>query len=98
MRYLYELQMVLNDGFIKSEAGTWRYWRNETFSEEDLQLFLSDEDILVKSQLESMKEYCECSVHMKKHIECVSYKLDIFELIKKHNQSFTGIPESEKTV
>lgn len=96
VRYIYELDMVLNDGIIKSELGTWRYWKNETFSEEDLKLFLSEGDILSKSLLGAMSEYHEYISYMNKEVEYTSYKLDSYELIKKQDEYFTVISKNEE--
>ena len=88
--------MVINSGTIESELGTWRYWKNVTFSEEDLKLFLSEGDIISNSLLDAMLEYHECISYMNKEVEYISYKLNSYELIKKQDEYFTVISKNEE--
>ena len=96
VRYIYELNMVINSGTIESELGTWRYWKNVTFSEEDLKLFLSEGDMISNNLLDAMLEYHECISYMNKEVEYVSYKLNSYELIKKQDEYFTVISKNEE--
>lgn len=96
VRYIYELNMILNIGEIKSELGTWRYWKNETFSEEDLKLFLSKEDMLSKSLLEAMQEYHIYITLMKKRVEYTTFCFNSFEAAKIKDKYFPVIYKNEE--
>lgn len=43
IRYIRELDMILNNGHIYSEAGVWRVWKNIEFSHNDLIDFITPE-------------------------------------------------------
>ena len=42
VRYIHELDMVLNSGRIHSSVGDWRVWKEKEYSEDDLLDYLSD--------------------------------------------------------
>lgn len=54
IRYVRELDMILNLGHIHSAAGTWRVWQSEEFKQEELISFLSSEHPLMISNFNSM--------------------------------------------
>ncbi|WP_210367957.1 nuclease-related domain-containing protein [Bacillus sp. REN3] len=54
IRYVRELDMILNNGHIYSAAGTWRVWQSEEFKQDELLSFLSPEHPLMISNFNSM--------------------------------------------
>lgn len=56
IRYVRELDMILNNGHIYSDAGTWRVWQSEEFKHEELLSFLSPDHPLMISNFNSMEK------------------------------------------
>ncbi|WP_064199434.1 nuclease-related domain-containing protein [Brevibacillus brevis] len=56
IRYVRELDMILNNGHIYSGAGTWRVWQSEEFKHEELISFLSPDHPLMISNFNSMEK------------------------------------------
>ncbi|MFA9398747.1 MAG: hypothetical protein ACERKV_10850 [Clostridiaceae bacterium] len=78
IRYIYELDMVLNKGIIYSELGDWRVWKGKTFSHNDLLDFLSEDKSFVRFNFESMDERHEtmCVKQKKLTFETYAYNVD----------------------
>ncbi len=93
VRYIGELDNILNTGVLDSSVGKWRYWENEDFTEEDLCRFLSKADPLSFSIFNAMKPVDKVLTVGKKSLVYKSFYFDIsssFELRKKY---FTRIIE-----
>ncbi|MFR3567663.1 MAG: hypothetical protein ACLTUR_06655 [Paraclostridium sordellii] len=56
IRYIHELDMVLNKGIIFSEIGRWSVWKGDEISHDDVMDFLSDEKSFIRFNFESMDE------------------------------------------
>lgn len=46
IRYIYELDMILNSGVIRSSMGSWRIWADEEYSHNELIKFLSEDSFV----------------------------------------------------
>ncbi len=57
VRYAYELDMILTHGQIHSTAGSWRIWKHETYSHEDLIDYLDQNGRFTTLMKSAMKKY-----------------------------------------
>lgn len=92
IRYIYELDMILNKGRIYSEAGTWRVWQEEKFSSDDLINFLSPESklfqIFFSSMIDANKSISVQINKYKKIINMQTYLLNQSKLINQCDKNF----------
>lgn len=88
VRYVHELDMILNNGKIHSSVGDWRVWKTKDFSEDDLLDFLSLNNNLITASFNAMKPFSR-SMHVKgKRIEFSSFVLNFLDVIDNYDQCF----------
>lgn len=88
VRYVHELDMILNNGHIDSEIGVWRVWENEKFSNDDLLAFLSPDCKLAKSSFSSMHKVNEFMFVDGKKVIFETYIYNILDSIKQYDECF----------
>lgn len=88
IRYIRELDMILNNGRIYSPAGTWRVWRGEEFKHEELISFLSPEHSLIISNFNSM-ESVEQYLFIKGRKVCFeTYAFNVVKAMEQYDMLF----------
>lgn len=96
IRYISELDMIINNGVIYSNVGQWNCWKEATFTENDLIDFLSENNDLHKANFDAMvgfKEY----MHIKGNkIELSTYIFDSYKAIKNYDSCFSIISRDHK--
>ena len=95
IRYIYELDMVLNNGHIDSTVGVWRVWEREEFSNDDLLDFLSPDYKLAKSSFSSMRKLNEFMFVDGKKVIFETYVYNLLDSIKQYDEYFI-IEERDK--
>ncbi len=96
IRYIRELDMIVNDGIIRSNIGEWRCWENSSFSEKDLIDFISQNNKLHKANFDAMVEYKEY-MHVKgKKIELSSYIFDIYQAVLNYDKCFSIVSRDDE--
>ncbi len=89
IRYIGELDMIVNNGIIRSNIGEWSCWNNSTFSEKNLIDFISPDDKLHKANFDAMVEYKEY-MHIKgKKIELSTYVFDTYQAVLNYDKCFS---------
>ncbi|MDL4842463.1 nuclease-related domain-containing protein [Aquibacillus rhizosphaerae] len=83
IRYVRELDMIINNGHIYSDAATWRVWQSEEFKQEELISFLSPDHPLMISNINSM-EKVEQYMFIKGRKVC--YETYVYNLVKAMEQ------------
>lgn len=96
IRYIYELDMVLNNGHIDSTVGVWRVWEREEFSNDDLLNFLSPNYKIVKSSFSSMRKLNEFMFVDGKKVIFETYVYNLLDSIKQYDECFTIEERDEK--
>lgn len=88
IRYVRELDMILNNGHIYSVAGTWRVWQGEKFKQEELISFLSPEHPLIISNFNSM-ERIEQYMYIKGKKVCFeTYAFNFVKAMEQYDMLF----------
>lgn len=85
IRYIYELDMVLNKGIIYSELGQWSVWKGETFTHTDLIDFLSEDRTFIRHNFESMDEVNETMLVKGKKLIFKTYAYNIAKSFQKYD-------------
>lgn len=57
IRNIYELDMILNNGEIRSPFAKWNIWKKETYCHDDLLDYISQDGVLIKIMQDSMDKY-----------------------------------------
>ena len=96
VRYVHELDMILNNGHIDSEIGVWRVWENEKFSNDDLLAFLSPDCKFVKSNFSSMHKVNEFMFVNGKKIMFETYAYNTLDSVEQYDECFTIEERDEK--
>ncbi|MNV46410.1 hypothetical protein D3C71_1382420 [compost metagenome] len=95
IRYVRELDMILNNGHIYSAAGTWRVWKNDNFMHEDLIYFLSSNHPLRVANFNSM-EKVEQFMFIKGEKMCFeTYVFNLEKAVEQYNLLFPSIAREE---
>lgn len=98
VRYIHELDMVLNSGRIHSSVGDWRVWKSKEYSEDDLLDYLSINNNLVVASFNAMKPFNRI-MHIKgKRIEFMSFALNFLDAIDNYDQCFLIESRDEATL
>lgn len=96
IRYIYELDMVLNNGHIDSTVGVWRVWEREEFSNDDLLNFLSPNYKIAKSSFSSMRKLNEFMFVDGKKVIFETYVYNLLDSIKQYDEYFIIEERDEK--
>lgn len=88
VRYIKELDMILNNGHIYSEAGRWRVWENEKYSHSDSIEFLSDKYKLGLTGFNAMNKIEESMLIEDKKIIFETYAFDFIKSIEQFDKNF----------
>ncbi|MET7040549.1 hypothetical protein WBZ18_00525 [Clostridium botulinum] len=96
IRYIYELDMVLNKGIIHSELGDWSVWRCETFSHADLVDFLSEDRTFIRFNFESMDRLNETMFVKGKKIVFKTYVYNIAKSFQKYDSNLRVVKSNDE--
>lgn len=88
IRYIRELDMILNNGHIYSEAGIWRVWKNEEYSHSDLIDFLLPEYSLGISNLNSMDKVEQFMYIKGKKVIFETYAFNFAKVLMQYDKIF----------
>ena len=96
IRYIYELDMALNSGQIKSDFGIWRVWDNDDYTHNDLIRFLKQDYEVGKSHFSAMekKEMFIYADGIRLFYE--TYALNVKSLYKRFDEQFTIVDAKEE--
>lgn len=98
VRYIHELDMVLNNGRIHSSVGDWRVWKGKEYSEDDLLNYLSCNSDLIVASYNAMKPFKRI-MHIKgKKIEFSSFALNFLDAVDNYDQYFFIESREEDTL
>ncbi len=95
IRYIYELNMILNGGEINSSYGKWRYWENEVFSEDDFIRFISNKDAIENNYIQSLCPYKKSLTYEKYKIQRESYYLEIEKFYELNDKNLVNLSTHE---
>lgn len=88
VRYIHELDMVLNNGRIHSSVGDWLVWKAKEYSEDDLLDYLSSNNNLITASFNAMRPFNRI-MHIKgKRVEFSSFALNFLDAIDNYDQCF----------
>ena len=88
VRYIRELDMILNNGHIYSEIGNWCVWNENEFSHLDSIKFFSSDYAISKINFNSMKPWQD-GLHVDgKNIVFNTYIFDTLDTIKQYDSIF----------
>ena len=88
VRYIRELDMILNNGHIYSEIGNWRVWKENEFCNLDLMKFFSNNYTISNINFKSMKPWRD-QLHIDgKKVVFDTYIFDTLETIKQYDSIF----------
>ena len=96
VRYIYELNMILNSGKIYSNFATWRIWEGDTYSHADLKDFLNPEGKLVRIKREAMEKYNSTMKCNGKKLYYESYRLNVEKFYDKCDEELQLIERNDK--
>lgn len=96
IRYIYELDTVLNRGRINSEFGEWNFWEGDTFSHSDLIKFLSETDSLYSLNFKAMESVSMQMITLDKKVIFNTYAYNIREAIKMYDSNFNIISSNNE--
>ncbi|NFI03466.1 hypothetical protein FC959_03450 [Clostridium botulinum] len=96
IRYIYELDTVLNTGRIRSEFGEWNLWEEDTFSHDDLIKFLSETDSLCNLNFKAMESISMKMMVLDKKVVFNTYAYNIKEAIKIYDSNFNIISSNDE--
>jgi hypothetical protein len=88
VRYIHELDMILNEGKIHSSIGDWHIWKGSTYSEIDLVDFLSNDSSLISTNFDAMKPFRQVMHFNGRRIEFESYLFDTLDAIDNYDKHF----------
>lgn len=88
IRFIYELDMVINDGHIYSNIGNWRVWSYPEFCNGDLIEYLSSNSKFISSNFNSMNEVYESLSFKDKKLMFKSYAFDFQKSIDSFDSCF----------
>lgn len=88
IRYVRELDMVLNNGHIYSEAGIWRVWEQEEYSHRDLISFISPDYALGVANFNSMDKIEKYMFVKGKKVCFETYKFNMVKAIRQYDRCF----------
>lgn len=89
IRYIRELDMILNNGHIYSEAGIWRVWENEQYAHSDLIKFISPTYVLGTSNFNAM-EKVEQFIYIKgRKVILETYAFNIVKAFNQYDKVFS---------
>lgn len=95
IRYVHELHMLFADGIINSSFGKWRYWRNESFSENDFLRYISNDDPMLNDFLDAMAPYRIVMTWGDHRIEQESYSLNILKHFELDDRNLVALNTEE---
>lgn len=96
IRYIYELDTVLNTGRIRSEFGEWNFWEGDAFLHGDLIKFLSENDSLCNLNQKAMESVSMEMIALGKKVIFNTYAYNIIEAIKMYDSNFNIISSNNK--
>ena len=82
IRCFHELDMILNCGVSQGTLGTWRLWKKEKYTSEDLMEFLSEKNSFVSKLQEALTSRTET---MKCNGKTIKYETFLYDLIKAYH-------------
>ena len=88
IRFIYELDMMINDGHIYSNIGNWRVWNNPEFCNVDLIEYLSSDSKFISSNFNSMNEVYESLNFKDKKLMFKSYAFDFLKSMDSYDSCF----------
>ncbi|PWW32917.1 MULTISPECIES: nuclease-related domain-containing protein [Paenibacillus] len=88
IRYVRELDMILNNGHINSAAGSWRVWKNEEFEHEELISYLSPDHPLKVSNFNSMEKTEQFMFINGKRICLETYVFNVVKAMDQYDMLF----------
>ncbi|OMC70325.1 hypothetical protein BK125_26900 [Paenibacillus odorifer] len=89
IRYVRELDMILNNGNIYSAVGDWRVWQSEEFKHEELISFLSPEHPLVVANFKSMEKVEQYMFIKGKKVCFETYVFNFIKVMEQYDVLFT---------
>ncbi|WP_405083244.1 nuclease-related domain-containing protein [Paenibacillus chitinolyticus] len=88
VRYVRELDMILNDGNIYSAAGTWRIWKYEKFRHEDLISFFFPDHPLIVANFNSMEKVEQYMFIKGKKVCFETYAFNSVKAMEQYDEFF----------
>ena len=88
VRFIYELDMILNNGYIRSNIGNWRVWQDTSFSNSDLLDFLSPTSKFINSNLSSMPKIKEVMNVNGNTVSFISYEFNMLKAMSNYDKLF----------
>lgn len=88
IRYVRELDMILNNGHIYSEARKWRVWKNEKYTQEDLISFFSSHHPLRIANFNSMEKVEQYMFIKGKKVCFETYVFNFLKAIEQYDLVF----------
>ncbi|MER2124235.1 MAG: hypothetical protein ABS936_09265 [Exiguobacterium indicum] len=88
IRYIRELDMIVNGGHIHSDFGTWRIWDTEDFTNNEFISFLSSDHPLIISNFEAMDKREEFMFVKDKKISFQTYSFNLLKAIASYDKLF----------
>lgn len=88
IRFIYELDMTINDGHIYSNIGNWRVWKDSDFSNNDLIDYLSPDSRFISSNFNSMNTVYESLSFKDKKLSFESYAFDLLKSVDTYDSYF----------
>lgn len=88
VRYIRELDMILNNGHIYSGVGTWRIWLNAEYSHDDLINFISPQYNLGKANLDAMVKTEQFMYVSGKKVSFETYAFNFAKIVMQYDKLF----------
>lgn len=88
IRYVRELDMIINDGHIHSSLATWRVWKEEKFKNEELISFLSPNHPLIVANFKSMEKITEYMYVKDKKMSFETYSFNFLTAVNYYDTLF----------
>lgn len=96
IRYIHELDMILNSGEIRSPFSRWSIWKEEKYLHSDLVDFLSSEGLFTKIMRDTMDKYYNCISFGGKNILYESYMWNMKKLFLLCDEKLRIIEKDEE--
>lgn len=90
IRYIKELNTILNDGHVYSGNKKWRIWKGENYHQEELISFLSPNHPLIVANLNSMKKIEHFLFVKGKKVRFETFEFNLLDAMNQYDLLFTS--------